>query len=85
MSIDGSSHVSSVGQHTSLDDVVITSAGLEVSDLDGHAVEAVRLATGATTPVVTGAAEPQGLALAPGGRLLVADSGAKRIAVVPGC
>lgn len=68
-----------------VDEVVAQDGLLYVTLLDGHSVEAVDPATGATREIVSGTSKPQGLTSLPDGRLLLVDSAEGVIASFGGC
>jgi sugar lactone lactonase YvrE len=73
------------GTLTEVDEVLGEGAWLYVTDLTRRVLAAVDPAAGAVHDLVTGAADPQGLALLPDGRLLLVDSTTRTLVAVPAC
>ncbi|HET9052326.1 MAG TPA: hypothetical protein VFO60_11545 [Candidatus Dormibacteraeota bacterium] len=68
-----------------VDEVVGVGGLLYVTDLQRRELDAVDPGSGRVVPLVTGAPDPQGLTLLPGGRLLLVDSSAGVLATVSPC
>ena len=70
---------------TQADDVMVANGVAYVTSLTAHQLIAVDLASARTHVLVTGDSMPQGLALRPGGDLVLTDSATGTVVVVPAC
>jgi sugar lactone lactonase YvrE len=77
--------VTAVGSFGSLDEVLVRNGIAYVADLSTGQVDAVNLAGGAVSVLVTGAGAPQGLAFRPDGHLLLVDENSGNVAVATAC
>jgi hypothetical protein len=77
--------VTPVGNFASLDEVLVRNGVAYVADLSTGQLDAVDLASGAVSVLVTGAGAPQGLAFRPDGRLLLVDENSGNVAVATAC
>lgn len=73
------------GTLSQVDEVLGENGLLYVTDLSLHVVDAVDPHSGRTARLVTGASDPQGLALLSDGRLLLVESASHALAVVSAC
>lgn len=74
-----------VGTLVNLDDVLAVGSLLYVTDLQDGSLRAIDPATGDARTLVTGIAQPQGIALLPDGRLVVSDSSRGILVALPAC
>jgi len=77
--------VTAIGSFGSLDEVLVRNGLAYVTDLDTGQLDAVNIATGAVSVLVTGAGAPQGLVFRSDGSLLLVDENSGNVAVAPAC
>ncbi|HEX9338712.1 MAG TPA: hypothetical protein VF892_22635 [Pseudonocardiaceae bacterium] len=77
--------VTAIGSFGSLDEVLVRNGVAYVADLSTGQLDAVNLASGAVSVLVTGAGAPQGLAFRPDGSLLLVDENSGNVAVATAC
>lgn len=77
--------VTAIGDFGSLDEVLVRNGLAYVTDLGTGQLDAVNLASGAVSVLVTGAGAPQGLVFRPDGSLLLVDENSGNIAVATAC
>jgi streptogramin lyase len=77
--------VTALGNFGSLDEVLVQNGIAYVGDLNTGQLDAVNLATGAVSVLVTGVGAPQGLVFRPDGSLLLVDENSGRVAVATAC
>jgi hypothetical protein len=77
--------VTAIGSFGSLDEVLVRNGLAYVADLNTGQLDAVNLASGAVSVLVTGTGAPQGLAFRSDGRLLLGDENSGNIAVATAC
>lgn len=81
----GGGEASAISDVTQGDDVLVAKGVAYVTSLTAHQLIAVDLASARTHVLVSGESMPQGLALRPGGDLVLTDSSTGTVAVVAAC
>jgi len=77
--------VTAIGSFGSLDEVLVRNGLAYVADLSTGQLDAVNLAGGAVSVLVTGAGAPQGLVFRSDGSLLLVDENSGNVVVAPAC
>ncbi|MGH7687209.1 MAG: hypothetical protein ACREN2_10395 [Candidatus Dormibacteria bacterium] len=81
----GGGAAAAISDVTQGDDVVVANGVAYVTSLTAHQLIAVDPASGRAHVLVTGDPMPQGLAVGPGGNLVLTDSSTGTVVVVPAC